>query len=224
MLRLPHSRAVPGQDSGGKARHAVVLALTAALSAGTGVSAGFLTHHPAAGSTPAAAPAVITSASPRTTPKPGNPGTAELPAVQRIAAVLRQSAAARAWVVKAVNGAGGCAMAAPEAVSLIKAALKRRQAAITEAAGLSATAIPKGESLMASMLTALRDSNTADHDFLRWIQRAAAAQACPASTDSDYQAGYQASVQATRAKKRFARQWNPLARTFGEPTISANSI
>jgi hypothetical protein len=45
-----------------------------------------------------------------------------------------------------------------------------------------------------------------------------------ASADGDYQAGYQASVRAAKAKKHFARQWNPLAQKFGEPPVSASSI
>lgn len=208
---------------GGK-RLAVLLALIALASAGSGVYVGLQGRPQAVATAGSAGRAAASSGtSPSTSTSPA--GT-ELSELRQVAVVIQQSASARSIVNDAVNEVGGCQMKPAQAITIMNQAVAGRQDAIGRAESLPTSAIPNGQSLLGDLLQALHESSIADQDFVGWIQDMANSGSCPISTaaDASYQAGYRESLRAVKAKDQFVALWNPLAQEFGQATFTASSI
>jgi hypothetical protein len=80
--------------------------------------------------------------------------------------------------------------------------------------------------MTADLLQALRDSTTADQDYIGWMNDIASSGTCPISTATDhsYQAAQQESATAVAVKKEFAALWQPVAAPFGLPVYTDDDI
>lgn len=209
------------------------LIAVALLSASAGVLVGL--HD----GSPTALPVPSASTLPRQSPLPSTPipvstspsthappSASELSELRQLNQAIQLSERARNSVDTAVTGAGDCRMRPADAITMMNQAIATRQTAISQAEGTTTRDIPDGPAMLTDLLQALRDSTTADQDFIGWINDIANSGSCPISTAADhsYQAGYQESRTALTAKQDFVTLWNPAASSFGLPTYTANSI
>jgi hypothetical protein len=139
-------------------------------------------------------------------------------------ALLAQSGAARGSVVDAVAAVSSCADVSAGANALAAAA-NSRQDALDQLESLDTEALPHGAQLMSTLRTALQKSLEADQHFAAWAQSVQRG-GCDGSAphDSQYQAGTQASREATAAKHHFVQLWNPIATSEGLPRLEEKDI
>jgi hypothetical protein len=215
-----------------------VIVTIAVLLAGGGAGAGvYYLHHPshkghtATSAEKKAQPVAAShsaspsaSASPSVSASPATPTYSPEQAAQALAALLAKSVADRSSVVNAAADLADCGPSLSSDAQVFQNAASSRQNLLSRLASL-----PGQDSLPAPMLQALTSawqaSVQADQDFAQWAQDEAA-QGCIRNDHSD--PGYQAAAgpdrQATRAKKSFARQWNPLAAQYGLTAYGWNQL
>jgi hypothetical protein len=138
--------------------------------------------------------------------------------------LLAQSGAARGSVVDAVAAVSSCADVSAGANALAAAA-NSRQDALDQLESLDTDALPHGAQLVSTLRTALQQSRKADQHFAVWAQSVQRG-GCDGSAphDSQYQAGTQASREATAAKHHFVQLWNPIATSEGLPRLEEKDI
>jgi len=144
----------------------------------------------------------------------------------QITPLIRQNVSARHLVGNATQQVGGCTMAPEDGITLMRQAISQRQQMISSIDTVSVDTIPDGQQMLADLKQAAQQSIAADQDFIGWMQDIQTSGACPIDTsqDSSYQAGLQASTQATQAKQAFTGLWNPLASQFSQPTFTASQL
>ena len=218
----------PKAPATGRRRLIGSLAAVVLLSAGAGVLVGLQGGPSAALPVPSVSTLTPQAPAPTSTapsvPAPSSGG--ELPELRQLDQVVQLSERARNTVKKAVNGASDCQIRPADAITMMNQAIATRQTAISQAEGVTTRDIPNGSVMAGDLLQALRDSTTADQDFIGWINDIANSGSCPISTKADhsYQAGYQESRTALAAKQDFVTLWNPAASSFHLRTYTENSI
>jgi hypothetical protein len=226
---------VDGWDpaDGGRGRHrlrsaaimlvlAVVVAVIAAVITNLVLSHRHTTAASSAAATTAPPSPAPTSASP--SPASASPSASPVAvASQQAAAVnklLSSSAAARTALQHAVSQAGSCTNVSG-AVSQIQGVVKERNLEYSQAAALPTSALADGATLRSDLLTMLRDSLSADKDYLSWAEQQAGS-GCTQGAPPDAAAA--ADQLAGTAKNAFLKVWNPVAAEYGLPQKSATSI
>jgi len=137
------------------------------------------------------------------------------------APVLRQSVAAHTDALRATRGVAHCRMAPAAAIGLMYRAIIRRQRALDRLDRLTVSAVPSGGLMASDLRDALRQSIAADQDVIGWMQDVQESR-CPVSPQQDlsFQAELRAAARATSAQRSFLARWNPLARQYGQTTLS----
>jgi hypothetical protein len=215
---------------------AVVAAAVLVVGGGTGAGLYFLSHsshkngapagaeknaQPVADSHSASPPA---SSSPAAASSPATQAPSTQQAAQALAALLAKSVADRSSVVNAAADVSSCGPSQDSDAQVFQNAASSRQNLLSQLADL-----PGRASLPAPMLQALTNawqaSAQADQDLAQWAQDEAS-QGCIQNDHSD--PGYRAATgpdnEATKDKKSFARQWNPLAAQYGLTPYTWNQL
>jgi len=137
------------------------------------------------------------------------------------APALRQSVSAHTDALRATQGVAHCRMAPAAAIGLMYRAIIRRQRALDRLDRLTVSAVPGGGLMASDLRNALRQSIAADQDVIGWMQDVQESR-CPVSLQRDlsFQAGLRAAARATRAQRSFLARWNPVARRYGQTTLS----
>jgi hypothetical protein len=173
------------------------------------------------------APASPAPASPApVSPAPVSTGPSEADELQQLAAVVRQSSAARRITVNATGGVGNCTVGTGAGIAMMNQSIRTRQAALSEVSSLSGEAVPGGPALISDLVQAMNYSISADHHFITWMRHAGSAGTCPAPQNGDpaWDAGIRLSGLAMTQKSRFVTGWNPLATQFGLRTYTAYDV
>src|SRR5262249_50644332 len=146
--------------------------------------------------------------------------------LQQLAAVVRQSSAARRITVNATGGVGNCTVGTGAGIAMMNQSIRTRQAALSEVSSLSGDAVPGGPALISDLVQAMNFSISADHHFIAGMRHAGSAGSCPAPQNGDpaWDAGMRLSGLAMTRKSRFVTGWNPLATQFGLRTYTAYDV
>lgn len=137
-------------------------------------------------------------------------------AAAALSALLAQSGTDRASVIQAVTDVRSCGASLHQDAQTFTEAANSRQALLSRL-----DSMPGRPLLSAAMIQDLtgawRASARADRDLARWAHDEASHRCTPrkSSSDANLQASYGPDAQATRNKKAFARQWNPIASQYG---------
>jgi hypothetical protein len=109
------------------------------------------------------------------------------------------------------------------AISTLEQIVGEREDQLGRARGLTVDALDGGDTLLASLVTALEDSLRADRAYLTWANNV---QGCSgdAPGDSDHTKAAKADVDAGHAKDDVVSAWQPIATQFGLPTYSDGMI
>jgi hypothetical protein len=166
--------------------------------------------------TPTADRTVTGTAGTPTAPDTGGTGT--VTAAQQAKALdrlLEVSAADRLRVVEAVNDVLHCVSVGDAREKLTEAA-ENRERLVSRLDALAIDSIDGGPDAVSQLRSAWRHSAEADGAFADW---AGTAEGCTSAVDvprgEKYDSGGQNSSRATRAKKAFVKQWNPIAEKYG---------
>ena len=108
-------------------------------------------------------------------------------------------------------------------ISTLEQIVSERENQLSQAQGLVVNALEGGDSLRASLVTALEESLRADRAYLTWANNV---QGCSgdAPGDSDHTEAAKADVDAGHAKDDVVSAWQPIATQFGLPTYSDGMI
>jgi hypothetical protein len=147
------------------------------------------------------------------------------PQLSLVAREVRQSATARAAVLRVVRDVNACTMNPATGMRVVYGAIRRRERALDRLGTVQVSAVPGGRVMSADLGLALRESIAADQDFIGWMQDIQDT-GCPVRPGHDlsYQAGLRASARAAADKRAFLARWNRLARRWHQPVFTAAQI
>jgi serine/threonine-protein kinase len=128
--------------------------------------------------------------------------------------LLDSSSAARKGLQGAVDDVRNC-KSLPGAVSQIHRVVRQRSAEDRQAAALSTAALANGAVVKSDLIKALRDSLSADRDYLSWAEQQLRSGCTPVAQSGAYNAAFTADEQAAASKQAFVQVWNPLAARYG---------
>ena len=140
---------------------------------------------------------------------------------------LAQSASVRPSIQAAIDGVQSCSQTPSGGEDTIQQAIDTRQRILRGLQTLSPASLPQGAQLISKLSAAMQDSLNADRVYQNWMADAAGSGgACGSdpAQDSNYEAGQNASVQATAAKNGFLDIWNPIAPGYGQKTYSGTDF
>jgi hypothetical protein len=141
-----------------------------------------------------------------------------------MASLVQDSSRSRTAVKDAVIGTKKCQGLGAHASAFRDAAEKRGRQR-DAAANLDVSALPDGDTLVATLVRALDHSQRADQSFADWADGLAAGGCTPGNTATgDFTAGDRASNSATADKKQFVVLWNPIASTYGLPAFDYSDV
>jgi serine/threonine protein kinase len=224
----------PPRRHSGRARLIVAVAAVAITAAA--VAIGVLASHPSSKSTPASTtpttPAVSATSAVPATSAVSSPAASSTPSVAASVLASRQatavgnllssSATTRQALQTAVTQVQACTNLSG-AVGQIQQVVNQRSGQYEQASTLSTANLASGSTVKSDLITALRDSLTADRDYLTWAQQQSAG-CTPGAQSAAYTTAYNADQQANAAKAQFAQVWDPIAARYGLSQQSPESI
>jgi hypothetical protein len=213
------------------------LAVLAAIGVGAYALAGHHSHGYRAASPPtsAAAPAPAATPGPRATgPAGGAPATtAPAPALtlpspaeqeaRILSTALAESAASRTGVAAAVTQVAGCANLASAMTRLVKAADDRRALLGAIRRG-EFSRIPNSRRVLGRLSTAVTASAEADSSYAAWAADENKNCTPNDTSDPNFRKAARSDQVASAAKRAFVAGWDPIARTYGLVTWTADQI
>ena len=137
--------------------------------------------------------------------------------------LLGSSAAARLALEGAVSQVRACSNLSG-AVSQIQNVVNQRSTQYDQASGLLTADLASGALVKSDLITALRDSLTADRDYLTWARQQLGGGCAPGAQSAAYATAFNADQQANAAKAQFALVWDPVAARYGVSQQSPASI
>jgi|SRR5450759_1181858 len=209
-------------------RIGLILAIAGAVMVVTAaaVGAAFLLASSSSSSSSASSSSSTSSSTYRTAhPAKAGAGSGSSSAASAIDSVLRQSGNARRTVVAATQSVSNCTAGPASALSAMQGAISSRESALQRLSSIAPTDLPDGATLVSDVNSALKASDQADQDFVRWMHDIEGS-SCPyvSSSDSNYQGATSASAQADGAKQALLSLWNPVAAQFGLTQYTAGQI
>ena len=142
--------------------------------------------------------------------------------VDRIEGVLAQSASGRRELGSAITAGFNCSISARAAGQRVDRVVENRQSLLSQLRGLPAPSAQAGDAL-ALLRSALQHSIEADIRYRDGFFGVGAS-GCPLPPNRNFTLARQSDIRATAAKQRFVAVFNPLARSAGRRTWSANEI
>ena len=142
--------------------------------------------------------------------------------VDRIEGVLAQSSSGRRELGSAITAGFNCSISARAAGQRVDRVVENRQSLLSQLRGLPAPSAQAGDAL-ALLRSALQHSIEADIRYRDGFFGVGAS-GCPLPPNRNFTLARQSDIRATAAKQRFVAVFNPLARSAGRRTWSANEI
>jgi hypothetical protein len=142
--------------------------------------------------------------------------------VGQLETLLEQSAPGRTQVIDIYNGVLGCEKSAAVASSGMRNVITNREKALNDLNRIATGKTAEADNLVSMLRAALQHSLDSNNGYLRWIDatytpffNSGRCGSGPVPTDSAFNAGQEASAQATAAKQSFVAAFNPVAARFG---------
>jgi hypothetical protein len=178
--------------------------------------------------TPTAPPTITVSPTVRPTsttasPNPSPSPPTEQQAAQNLSTLLSASVADRGSIDNAAHDVGSCGSQLSQDATTFQNAAKSRQDLLNRLASL-----PGRSTLPAPLLSALEKawdaSAQADRDLAAWAKDESQGCSTNSSADPNFQAANGPDRRATRFKKAFASQWDPIASQYSLPSYRWNQL
>ena len=183
-------------------------------------------HPLAASATPPSSPTSQASAS-ATEPSSSAAQPSGASVMATLGSYLTQSASVRPSIQAAIDGVQTCSETPSSGEATIQHAIEVRQRILGGLQTLAPSSLPRGAQLISELSAAMQNSINADRDYQNWMaDSATSGGGCSSNPaqDSSYQAGQNASVQATAAKNSFLNIWNPMAPSYGQKTYTSTDF
>jgi hypothetical protein len=141
-----------------------------------------------------------------------------------LSGLLGQSANDRAAIVGAVADIGNCGYLYRDETTL-NDAYGSRESLLGQLQSLDLSLLPGGSQLNTYLTNSWRASASSDHSYANWASDELNS-GCTVNDHSDvnYQNAQVSDGQSTANKSSFAAAWNPIASSYGLPTVTASSI
>jgi len=193
---------------------AVALALTSSKSSTASTSRTKVTVHHSVQTTQ---PTVSPTSPPTTQPLDEQRASA-------LSGLLGQSANDRAAIVAAVADIGNCGDLYSDQTTLDDA-YSSRESLLTQLQSLDLAVLPGGSQLNTYLTNAWQASASSDQSYANWATDESNS-GCTVNDHSDvnYQNAQVSDGQSTQNKTSFAAAWDPIATSYGLPTVTASSF
>jgi hypothetical protein len=221
-----------GTPKRGKGRRTAILAVVGAIAVVALIFGGVLfvgshRHRTAdAGSTKSAsASASQSGASASASPKSSQSG-ASTPQQQAAAVnkLLDRAVSGKSMLASAYDDAIACKISPADAATQFETAAKNRRAIVTSAKKLDTSKLTNGAQIKQLLITMYSTSARADDAFANWAHAGDdAGQSC-LKGNAKRTKGNSLSIRAGKQKLSFTKVWNPVARTYGQPPRTKNSL
>jgi hypothetical protein len=141
-----------------------------------------------------------------------------------LSGLLTQSASDRSAIVSAVAAIANCGDLEGAEMTLNDSATSR-QSLLNQLQGLTLNALPNNNELTEYLITAWNNSLASDQSYSDWAGDEIN-DGCTVNdnSDSNYQAAQVTDAQSTSNKSSFAAVWNPIATSYGLPTVTTASF
>jgi hypothetical protein len=141
-----------------------------------------------------------------------------------LSGLLSQSANDRSAIVGAVADIANCGDFSTDETTLSDA-YASRESLLSQLQSLDLAALPGGSQLNTYLTNAWQDSASSDQSYAKWASDLMTS-GCTVNDDSDvnFQNAQVSDGQSTANKTSFAALWNPIASSYGLPTVTASSI
>jgi hypothetical protein len=141
-----------------------------------------------------------------------------------LSGLLTQSASDRSAIVSAVASIANCGNLEGAEMTLNDSA-SSRQSLLSQLQGLTLNALPNNNALTEYLITAWNNSLASDQSYSAWAGDEIN-DGCVDNDNSDpnYQAAQVTDAQSTSNKSSFAALWNPIATSYGLPTVTTSSF
>ena len=141
-----------------------------------------------------------------------------------LSGLLGQSANDRAAIVGAVADIANCGNLSSDETTL-NDAYTSRDSLLSQLQSLDLSSLPGGSQLNTYLTNAWQASASSDQSYANWASDLATS-GCTVNDDSDvnFQNAQVSDGQSTASKTSFAALWNPIASSYGLPTVTASSI
>jgi hypothetical protein len=143
--------------------------------------------------------------------------------VDRIENVLDQSAAGRAEIAAALRAGLDCRISARQAAQRIDSVADNRQSILQQLASFQAPT-KQAENIVTLLQGALQHSIEADRHYRDGFLSADPRSGCPIRKNASFSLAGKSDVQATAAKRRFVKEFDPLAERFRRRAWSAGQF
>ncbi len=145
------------------------------------------------------------------------------PFVDRIENVLGQSAQGRAEIAAALRAGLDCTISPRQAGQRIDSVADNRQSILQQLGSLQAPT-KQAEDIVTLLQGALQHSIEADRHYRDGFLSADPRSGCPIRQNASFRLAGESDVQATAAKKRFVKEFDPLAERFRRRAWSAGEF
>ena len=141
-----------------------------------------------------------------------------------LSGLLSQSANDRAAIVGAVADIASCGNLSGDQTTLTNAHTSR-ESLLSQLQSLDLSALPGGSQLDTYLTNAWQASASSDQSYANWASDQMTS-GCTVNDDSDvnFENAQVSDGQSTTNKTSFAALWNPVASSYGLPTVTASSI
>lgn len=223
----PYDEGTPKRGNGGRT---AILAVVGAIAVVALVFGGVLfigshRHKTAdAGSTRSASASQrggSASASPKSSTSGASTPQQQAAAVNKL---LDRAVSGKSMLATAYDDALACKISPSDAAAQFEGAAKNRRAIVTSAKKLDTSKLANGARIKQLLVSMYSTSARADDAFANWANAGAdAGQSC-LKGNAKRTKGNSLSIRAGRQKKSFTKVWNPVARTYGQPPRTKNSL
>ena len=173
-------------------------------------------------------PSPASTVSPTVQPSSTTASAAPAPPTQRQAAqnlsgLLSLSVADRGSIVAAAQNVGACGTGLAQDAKTFQNAATSRRSLLSRLASLSGrSTLPV--SMLSDLARAWQASAQADQDLAAWAKDESRGCSANSSSDANFRAAAGPDRRATRFKKAFVRQWNPVASQYSLPSYPWNRL
>jgi hypothetical protein len=141
-----------------------------------------------------------------------------------LSALLTESANDRSDIVQAVSAIANCGDLS-SAENTLNMSSTSRQSLLTQIQGMSLNGLPNSSQLTIYLIAAWQNSLSSDQSYARWAADELNSGCSDNDTsDANYQAAQTTDAQSTSNKSSFAALWNPVATSYGLPTVTTASF
>lgn len=138
--------------------------------------------------------------------------------------LLDRAVSGKSMLATTYEQAVACKISPSDAATRFEQAAKNRRAIVTSARRLDTSKLPNGTRIRQLLISMYSTSARADDAFAAWARAGDSAGDSCLKGNAKRTKGNSLSVKAGKQKKTFTTVWNPVARTYGQPTRTKNRL